>query len=245
MTSDNGHPGGLSSQATEPDVSALRASIPDAWSVGKVYEILRETTGQFRKGNIFEGSPELVAQAEAGIGDEGLRGGGVLEVYAMPHESEADGLEKVDMHFVTVAVNKAKAEARRAELIGLLNAYPAPDRLAGGPSYIEVGGELGDQGAAFELFALGKVLGFWDVITPETFGAIGDQARQLAGSGFIMCTGYTPAKAIEARSGETERLDPKDESAAICQRTPTMPDLTTPALDRLYVLLSLVGAWLI
>jgi len=214
MTSDNGHPGGLSSQATEPDVSALRASIPDAWSVGKVYEILRETTGQFRKGNIFEGSPELVAQAEAGIGDEGLRGGGVLEVYAMPHESEADGLEKVDMHFVTVAVNKAKAEARRAELIGLLNAYPAPDRLAGGPSYIEVGGELGDQGAAFELFALGKVLGFWDVITPETFGAIGDQARQLAGSGFIMCTGYTPAKAIEARSDETERLDPKDESAA-------------------------------
>lgn len=30
MSSDNGHPSGLSSQAMEPEVSTLRASIPDA-----------------------------------------------------------------------------------------------------------------------------------------------------------------------------------------------------------------------
>lgn len=165
-----------------------------AWSLDRLYDILRHTTGQFRKGAVFQGTPEMVAQAERGIGDEGLVGGGVLEVYAMPHESEADGLEKFDLHFVTVAVNKAKAEERRGELVALLDAYPEPDQLAGGPSYMSVGGVIGDQGAAFELFALGKSLGLWDIITPEALGATGDMARQMAGAGYIMCTGYRPAQ---------------------------------------------------
>lgn len=155
-----------------------------------LYRILGETTQQYRKGKVFEGTPELVSQMDAGPGDEGLQGGGVLEVYAMPPESEIDELVPVDLHFITIGVDKVKAEAARAELIGILDEYPNSADLAGGPSYITVGGVIGDQGAAFQLFALGKVLGLWNIITPETFGMTGDEARHAAGSGYIMITGY-------------------------------------------------------
>lgn len=158
--------------------------------INGLYEILRKTCGQLRKGEVFEGTPEMVAWAKE-PGDDPAPSG-VLEVYAMPRESDPAfaEFEKVDCHFVTVAVNKAAAEGEREKLLTILNDWPEPDMLAGGPSYIAVGGVIGDQGAAFELFALGKVLGLWDVITPEKLGMTGDMARQMAGSGFIMCTGY-------------------------------------------------------
>jgi len=154
----------------------------------KLYEILNETTSQYRRGAVYEGAPALVAQAEAGA-DE-LQGGGVLEIYAMPHVDEApDGLV-VDLEFIKIGVDRAKAEVRKAELIDILRHYPDPDRLAGGPSYIEVGAEIGSQTGAFQLFALGKALGLWDVITPASMGITGPMARDLAGSGFVMITGF-------------------------------------------------------
>lgn len=161
-------------------------------NVSALYEILRKTCGQLRKGEVFEGSPAMKAWADAGM--ETIAPGGVLEIYDMPADSDPafDGLEKVDLHFVTIAVNKAAAEAERANLIALLNQWPDPERLAGGPSYMEVGGVIGDQGAAFELFALGEVLGLWSVITPETFGLTGEDARRAAENGYIMCSGYRP-----------------------------------------------------
>lgn len=165
--------------------------------VSAIYEILGKTCGQLRKGAVYEGSPNLVAAAQSGDPEAlGKAGGGVLEIYDMPKDSDPafDGLEKVDMHFVTVAVNKEAAEREREKLVALLNEWPDPEQLAGGPSYIAVGGVLGDQGAAFELFALGKVLGLWSVITPETFGMTGDEARRAAGMGYIMCSGYRPAQ---------------------------------------------------
>lgn len=158
-------------------------------NLDSLYAILADTTVQLRKGDVYEGTPELVEQAKAGT--EELKGGGVLEVYAMPHVDEVKPeIEKVDMEFLVIGVDKAKAETHRAELVELLNTYPRPDRLAAGPSYIEVGAEIGDQGAAFQLFALGKVLGLWDVITPALFGMTGEQARQAAGAGYIMMSGY-------------------------------------------------------
>src|SRR6202012_2479706 len=87
---------------------------------------------------------------------------------------------------------KARAESHRAELVELLNNYPQAERIAQGPSYIEVGAEIGDQGAAFQLFAMGKVLGLWDVITPEKMGFTGPEADSMAGNGFVMMTGYRP-----------------------------------------------------
>jgi len=155
----------------------------------RLYEILSETTMEFRKGRVFEGTPSLVAQAEAGA-DE-LKGGGILEVYAMPHVDEAPpGIERVDLEFEVIGVDRALAEKRRGELVGILNSYPQPDRLEGGPSYIEIGGVIGSQSAAFQLFALGKVLGLWQIITPSTFGFSGPEAREMAGRGLIMISGY-------------------------------------------------------
>lgn len=143
----------------------------------KLYEILSETAVQLRKGDIVE------TEEKGGLE--------VKHVYAMPHEDEADRLEKVDMHFIVV--DKEKAEARRAELLDILRDYPEPDRLAAGPSYLEIGGVIGDQGAAFMLFALGKVLGLWDVISPASLGIDGALAQQMAGTGYIMITGYQQA----------------------------------------------------
>jgi hypothetical protein len=159
-------------------------------NLDRLYHILGETTVQLRKGEVFEGTPELVEQAKAG--DE-LKGGGVLTINAMPHESEAQShIEKVDMELLTIGVDKAAAERHKAEVIEILKTYPN-GRLADGPSYIEVGGEIGDQGAAFQLFALGQVLGLWKVITPKMLGATGEQARQMAGMGYVMVSGFKAA----------------------------------------------------
>lgn len=143
----------------------------------KLYAILQETTCQFRKGE------EVVESDAPGVH--------MTAIYAMPPESAArPELVKVDCHFVTVGVSMDKAEARRAELLDLLRAYPTPDRLAAGPSYIEVGGAIGDQGAALQLFALGSALKLWGVVTPESLGFSGDMARQMAGNGLVMITGF-------------------------------------------------------
>lgn len=159
----------------------------------RLYRILNETTIQLRKGDVIHGDKPLVDAIKAGVDHDNLPGGVVTFDMMPPVTEAADGLEKVDLEFLVIGVHKAKAEQHRAELISLLNTYPNPERLAGGPSYIEVGGEIGDQGAAFQLFALGKVLGLWDVITPSLFGMKGEEAKEAAGRGFIMMTGYKVA----------------------------------------------------
>ncbi len=148
-------------------------------NLDRLYQILRETTAQLRKGEEIDKLP-----------------GGSMHIYAMPHESQAKNgieIEKVDLHFIIVGVDKAKSEQYKDELIAILKTYPQPERLASGLSYIEVGGEIGDQGAAFQLFALGKVLGLWDIITPEKLGFTGSEAAQMAGSGFVMMSGFKAA----------------------------------------------------
>ena len=122
-------------------------------NLDRLYRILRETTAQFRKGEEIEGDPQLVDAVKnfkEGDNIDRLPGGSV-HIYAMPHESQAkDGIEKVDLHFIVVGVDRAKAEQYKDELVAILKTYPQPERLAGGPSYIasyiEVGGEIGDQG---------------------------------------------------------------------------------------------------
>lgn len=161
----------------------------------RLYEILSATTVQLRKGAAVHGAAHLVSALKEGR-DLSKELGGVLIIDAMPHESEAPPeFEKVDLCLLTIGVRKAVAENHKAELIALLNNYPDPDSLAGGPSYITVGAEIGDQGAAFQLFALGKVLGLWDIITPALFGMKGEEATRAAGGGYIMITGF--------RCGET------------------------------------------
>lgn len=158
-------------------------------NIERLYQILANTTVHLRKGEMVEGTPALVEQINSGA--EKLEGGGTVEIYAMPSAKDAPPkLELIDLEFIVVGVDKEKAEEHQAELINILKSYPEPKRLADGPSYIEVGGVLGDQGAAFQLFALGKVLGLWDVITPARLGFAGAEARQMAGVGFVMMSGY-------------------------------------------------------
>lgn len=156
--------------------------------LNRLYKILNETTIQLRKGDVIHGTPEPVDAIKEGR--EKLPGG-VVTFDMMPHTSDAKPeLEQIDMTFLKIGVDKVKAQKHREELVSILNTYPHPERLAAGPSYIEVGGEIGDQGTAFQLFAVGKALGLWDVITPATFGMEGAEAERAAGAGYIMITGY-------------------------------------------------------
>jgi hypothetical protein len=94
----------------------------------------------------------------------------------------------VNVHFFWVS---ARENPTKAELLKRLAAeYPDMDRLRAGPSYIELGALLGDQGLALRLIALGKLVGLWPAITPATIGASGETADQLAGAGFVMAGGF-------------------------------------------------------
>ncbi len=149
--------------------------------LNRLYKILGETTVQLRKG-------EIVSKDRSGVIN-------VVTIDAMPHADEARAdLEKVDCEFLVIGVDRKKAEEHRSDLIEIMNDYPEPKRLAGGPSYIEVGGVIGDQGATFQLFALGKVLGLWNVITPTLLGFTEKEARQMAGQGFVFMSGYRRAE---------------------------------------------------
>ena len=72
-----------------------------------------------------------------------------------------------------------------------MNAYPEPERLRQGPSYIELAPNLGlEQEGALRVMALGKTLGLWDVASGITLGLSLEEAKELAGRGFLMVTGY-------------------------------------------------------
>ncbi len=64
------------------------------------------------------------------------------------------------------------------------------ERMAGGPSYIELGAWIGDQGLALRLIGLGAYARRWEVISPATLGfEPGPEADELAGGGFVMASG--------------------------------------------------------
>lgn len=161
--------------ATEADARVWKEA------VDKLVELCKEATVQLRKGEVIE--KKVVGNVN------------VTDVYLMPHESEVnDSLVKIDMEFIKVGVKKKIAEEKKPTFIEICESYPEPDRLVGGPSYIEVGAEVGDQGLALQMFAVGEVLGLWEVITPTRLGITGAKAQELAGKGFIMISGYRSKK---------------------------------------------------
>lgn len=147
-----------------------------------LHEFLDDTTALFRKG-------EEVTERDHGNVH-------VVEVFAMPHESDADvELHMHDVEFMKIGVHPKKAEEHRDDLQRWCEEYPEPERLAGGPSYIELGAICGSQDQAFRVMALGAELGFWDLITPRTLHIEDDdEARDLAGKGFVMISGWKGAK---------------------------------------------------
>lgn len=90
-------------------------------------------------------------------------------------------------------VKRPDAEVDALELVARIKAATKGyygdepvERLLEGPSYIELGGWIGDQGVALGLMGLGAILGLWDIITPMTLGIEGKQADDMMGTGFIM-----------------------------------------------------------
>lgn len=147
------------------------------WSEARelIYSILKGTCTIYRKG-------EEVTKKQVGDVE-------VTTIMDMPHINENRNEQVIDVHFFVVAFD-GNVDIVKAGLETALAHYPHPERLAGGPSYIELGGEMGDQGAALQLIALGKAVGIWDVITPEMLGITGSQADEMAGGGLVMCSGW-------------------------------------------------------
>lgn len=142
-----------------------------------LWDVIKDTTTEFRKG-------------AAVTTDNRVEGAEVVHLYGMPHADHVPPeLERVDVHFELVGVDKERAEARRDDLLRVLREWP-DDRLSAGPSYIEAGGVVGDQGVALRLYALGQVLDLWEVVTPERMGMSGEAADRAAGAGYVMVTGF-------------------------------------------------------
>lgn len=147
----------------------------------RLYEIITETAHLYRKG-----------EAATVHEKNGIQ---IVDLYMMPHIDEASPeLEIVDMWFVNVGVRKELAQQHRDELVLILQPWQAD--LEKGLSYIHIGGLLGSQDMALLLMAIGKVLGFWSIITPEflasAVGVSQTELNELAGRGFIMCDGFRP-----------------------------------------------------
>lgn len=52
-------------------------------------------------------------------------------------------------------------------------------------SYLEIGGDIGDQGMALSLMGIGKLLGLWELLTPKSMGMPEELISQMAGMGMI------------------------------------------------------------
>ncbi len=147
----------------------------------KLNQILEESTYVYRKGEVVE------ERQEGNVN--------VTEFFRYPHTSKApvNGVDKIDMIFVDVVVDKERAEQYRKDITDILKDYPQQERLVGGPSYIELAPNLGmEQEGTLRLMALGKSLGLWKILSGKTFGMNENEARKLAGSGFLMISGYKP-----------------------------------------------------
>lgn len=133
-----------------------------------LYGILFQTTLCFRKND------EIIERHSIRI----------AEVALMPHIDElGPDLEQVDVEFFIVAVNTEIAATLRDDLIAVLRQYSPP--AVASLSYITVGAEIGGEGAALQVFALGKVLGLWELLVPS-----GTDAREQAANGFVTITGF-------------------------------------------------------
>jgi hypothetical protein len=101
----------------------------------------------------------------------------------------------VDVHFFKVAVDERLDKTKFDQLLEAAMASPGEfsdidrDRMGAGPSYIELGSWIGDQGRALVTMAVGQVAGRWNVITPGLLGLTGPAADEAAGAGYVMVTG--------------------------------------------------------
>ncbi|MDE1761907.1 MAG: hypothetical protein KGH78_01795 [Candidatus Micrarchaeota archaeon] len=163
----------------------------------KLRKILDETTRSYRKG------PLVQTRRDADIE--------VTEVDNFPSTREAPSgpnFDKVDMVFFDVSVNRGEAERYRREFIGILNGFSDQEKamMKDGPSYLYLGGVLGDQGIALRFMALGSTLGLWQVLNPaKMMGGNDDQIAQAVGRGYLLISGYSADPSPSKKPGKIRR----------------------------------------
>jgi hypothetical protein len=100
---------------------------------------------------------------------------------------------RADVHFVEIAPSPEFPD--REELItavrdalgeGEFGVSMSADDLAGGPSFIALGGWLGSQDLALMFIGAVELAGIAPAITPKALGITGDGANELAGNGLVM-----------------------------------------------------------
>jgi len=99
---------------------------------------------------------------------------------------------RINLHFVEIAPTAEFPD--REELIAVVRAALGPgefttmwaEDLAGGPSYITLGGWLGSQDLALMLIGAVELAGISPAITPTMLGMDDEMANVMAGNGFIM-----------------------------------------------------------
>lgn len=148
--------------------------------VRALLDYVRRSTTVYRKGDII---------TEDFIG--AMR---VITVDAFPALPEG-ATTTVDCHFVTIGFTEALAELSHEEFYAAIEAAtdgvfsPAPT-WSSGPSYIAIGGWIGDQTDAFRFMACVQAHGLGKIIVPAMLGVTDpDLADQMAGSGYVMITG--------------------------------------------------------
>ncbi len=142
-------------------------------------EIITEQTLPFRKGE------EVKVEEKDGIT--------VVTMDGFPPSPSHGKL--IDVHFIQVGFTEAAADkdvfikATRLALQPGQGAFQdlTTKDLAGGPSYITLGGWLGDQTQALLFMALCAFHGLGNIITPANLGITDEkEVAMLAGSGLLM-----------------------------------------------------------
>jgi hypothetical protein len=154
--------------------------MPDLDKINALVSYLMGAATLYRKG-------EVVTQPSPGV----------TEIYGYPAAEDARG-KLADVHFVKVGLSR---ETTEKELLGHIETaltgegvYSTLDLadLAGGPSYITLGGWLGSQDLALRLIGLAEILDLGKALTPGAiFGPATTAETQkrydeLAGAGFVM-----------------------------------------------------------
>lgn len=112
-----------------------------------------------------------------------------------------EGVISVYCYFFQVAVDTSRALEVRGEVVTILADWPElvgtrkiPE-LPECPTHTDISAVLGTDQDAYGLLALGVVLGFWEVNTPETYGysAGTKSADNAARNGYVRTTRYTSA----------------------------------------------------
>jgi hypothetical protein len=96
----------------------------------------------------------------------------------------------VELHFMTVAVDVARAQAHGVNFLDFMANSRAIRPMGSSTdmftSYTDIGGAVGDQWLGLQAMAAGEALGLWKVYTPADAGYEGGDANAIAGAGGVM-----------------------------------------------------------